>query len=72
MPTLWKSEAKYVTVPASRYLTVELVTEHEGQPPGVVDLVVRVGDVEVIRWPYAEDGVISYCAKVKVELEPLQ
>jgi hypothetical protein len=42
---------------------VELVSDHEGKPDGVIDLVVKVNGVECIRWPYADDGVLSHYAK---------
>jgi hypothetical protein len=38
---------------------VELQSDHEGKPDGCIDLVVLVNGQEVIRWPYANDGVIS-------------
>ena len=50
-------------------LDVELHSDHENKPPGVIDIVVEVGGVEVFRVPYVDDGLLSYWRKVQVDPE---
>lgn len=47
-------------------MNVHLHSDHEDKPDGCIDIVVSIDGQEVIRWPYADDGVISYVEETRL------